>query len=46
MYTWKRYGGYEVSNHGDKRFSVFNATMPVNQARALAEILNGTQRVL
>lgn len=28
MYTWKRYGGYEVSTHGDKRFSAFNAIMP------------------
>ena len=28
MYTWKRYGGYEVSSHGDKRFSAFNAIMP------------------
>ena len=28
MYTWKRYGGYEVSSHGDKRFSAFNALMP------------------
>ena len=28
MYTWERYGGYEVSSHGDKRFSAFNAIMP------------------
>ena len=28
MYAWKRYGGYEVSSHGDKRFSAFNAIMP------------------
>ena len=28
MYTWKRYGGYEVSSRGDKRFSAFNAIMP------------------
>lgn len=28
MYTWKRYGAYEVSSHGDKRFSAFNAIMP------------------
>ena len=28
MYTWRRYGGYEVSSHGDKRFSAFNAIMP------------------
>ena len=27
MYAWKRYGGYEVSSHGDKRFSAFNAIM-------------------
>lgn len=26
--TWKRYSGYEVSTHGDKRFSAFNAIMP------------------
>ena len=28
MYTWQRYGGYEVSSRGDKRFSAFNAVMP------------------
>ena len=28
MYAWKRYGGYEVSSHGDRRFSAFNAIMP------------------
>ena len=28
MFTWKRYGGYEVSSRGDSRFSAFNATMP------------------
>ena len=28
MYTWKRYNGYEVSSHGDRRFSAFNAIMP------------------
>ena len=28
MYKWKRYGGYEVSSHGDRRFSAFNAIMP------------------
>ena len=28
MYTWKRYGGYEVSSHGDRRFSAFNTIMP------------------
>lgn len=28
MYSWSRYGGYEVSTHGDKRFSAFNAIMP------------------
>lgn len=27
-YTWKRYGGYEVSSQGDRRFSAFNAVMP------------------
>lgn len=27
-YTWQRYGGYEVSSKGDKRFSAFNAIMP------------------
>lgn len=26
-YVWKRYGGYEVSTKGDKRFSAFNAIM-------------------
>lgn len=28
MYTWARYGGYEVSSKGDKRFSAFYAIMP------------------
>lgn len=28
MYSWKRYGGYEVSSKGDARFSAFNAIMP------------------
>ena len=28
MYTWTRYGGYEVSSHGDRRFSAFNAILP------------------
>ena len=28
MYTWKRFGGYEVSSKGDKRFSAFYAIMP------------------
>ena len=28
QYSWKRYGGYEVSTHGDKRFSAFCALMP------------------
>ena len=28
MFTWKRYGGYEVSSRGDTRFSAFNAIMP------------------
>lgn len=27
-YTWSRYGGYEVSTAGDKRFSAFNAILP------------------
>ncbi len=27
-YRWARYGGYEVSSRGDKRFSAFYATMP------------------
>ena len=27
MYIWKRFGGYEVSSKGDKRFSAFNARM-------------------
>lgn len=27
MFTWKRYNGYEVSSHGDKRFSAFNAKL-------------------
>ena len=26
--TWKRYGGYNCSSIGDKRFSAFNAIMP------------------
>ena len=25
QYSWKRYGGYEVSTHGDKRLSAFCA---------------------
>lgn len=25
MFTWSRFGGYEVSSKGDKRFSAFNA---------------------
>lgn len=28
MYKWKRYGGYEVSTKGDKRFSALNAILP------------------
>ena len=28
QYSWKRYGGYEVSTHGDKRFSALCALMP------------------
>lgn len=27
-FTWARYGGYEVSSKGDRRFSAFNAIMP------------------
>lgn len=27
MYTWQRYGGYEVSTRGDRRFSAFNAIL-------------------
>ena len=27
-YTWARYGGYECSSKGDKRFSAFCAIMP------------------
>lgn len=27
IYTWKRYDGYEVSSHGDKRFSAFYARL-------------------
>lgn len=27
MYQWKRYGGYEVSSRGDKRFSAFYARL-------------------
>lgn len=28
QFTWSRYGGYEVSSKGDRRFSAFNAHMP------------------
>lgn len=28
QYTWQRYGGYEVSTKGDKRFSAFCARLP------------------
>ena len=28
VFTWERYGGYECSSKGDKRFSAFFATMP------------------
>lgn len=28
MWTWKRYGGYEVSSMGDSRFSALFAIMP------------------
>lgn len=27
-YSWRRYGGYELSSQGDKRFSAFHAVMP------------------
>lgn len=27
-FKWKRYGGYEVSSKGDRRFSAFNAVLP------------------
>lgn len=27
LFAWKRFGGYEVSSKGDKRFSAFNAIM-------------------
>jgi len=27
QFTWSRYGGYEVSTKGDKRFSAFNAIL-------------------
>ena len=27
-YTWSRYGGYECSSVGDKRFSAFSAYLP------------------
>lgn len=27
MFTWSRFGGYEVSSKGDYRFSAFNAIM-------------------
>jgi len=27
LYSWKRYGGYEVSSKGDKRFSAFYARL-------------------
>lgn len=28
IFTWQRFGGYEVSSQGDKRFSAFYALMP------------------
>lgn len=28
MFTWSRFGGYEVSSKGDPRFSAFNALLP------------------
>lgn len=30
-FIWKRYGGYECSTKGDKRFSAFCATLPDNR---------------
>lgn len=27
VFSWKRYGGYEVSTRGDRRFSAFNARL-------------------
>lgn len=27
-FNWKRFGGYECSSHGDKRFSAFYARLP------------------
>jgi hypothetical protein len=27
IWTWQRFGGYEVSSKGDKRFSAFNAIL-------------------
>lgn len=27
MFSWKRFGGYEVSSQGDRRFSAFNAIL-------------------
>ncbi len=28
MFKWSRYGGYDCSTKGDKRFSAFNAILP------------------
>ena len=28
MFKWSRYGGYEISSRGDKRFSAFYAKLP------------------
>lgn len=35
-FKWKRFGGYECSSKGDKRFSAFNAIMP--DGRSIEEI--------
>lgn len=36
VYTWQRFGGYEVSTGGDKRFSAFNALLP--DGRSIEEV--------
>lgn len=52
--SWKRFGGYEISSLGDKRFSAFNARFPTNEysGRTIEQVyqcdvkgydLNGTQ---
>jgi len=35
-FTWARYGGYEVSTRGDRRFSAFVARLP--EGRTLEEV--------